>query len=108
MKVLAVIALKAQYRLDVLLDVAGLARSTFFYRQAQLRRPDPKAALKAAVTRAFEKNHRRYGHRRVHRVLVDAGWRVAKWMAPSESARSPSSTRRRGAWSPCSARRRPQ
>jgi len=34
-KVLAVIALKAQYRLDVLLDVAGLARSTFFYRQAQ-------------------------------------------------------------------------
>ncbi|MCJ0894083.1 IS3 family transposase [Rhodococcus sp. ARC_M5] len=74
MKVLAVIALKAQYRLDVLLDVAGLARSTFFYRQAQLRRPDPKAALKAAVTRAFENNHRRY----VHRVLVDEGWRVAK------------------------------
>ena len=78
MKVLAVIALKAQYRLDVLLDVAGLARSTFFYRQAQLRRPDPKAALKAAVTSAFENNHRRYGHRRVHRVLVEAGWRVAK------------------------------
>jgi putative transposase len=77
-KVLAVIALKAQYRLDVLLDVAGLARSTFFYRQAQLRRPDPKAALKAAVTSAFENNHRRYGHRRVHRVLVDKGWRVAK------------------------------
>jgi putative transposase len=83
-KVLAVIALKAQYRLDVLLDVAGLARSTFFYRQAQLRRPDPKAALKAAVTSAFENNHRRYGHRRVHRVLVEAGWRVA-WLARRSS-----------------------
>ncbi|MGW0041429.1 IS3 family transposase [Rhodococcus sp. NPDC003348] len=78
MRVRAVISLKAQYRLDVLLDVAGLARSTFFYHQARLREPDPDAELKTAITEVFEDNHRRYGHRRVHRVLVNAGWKVAK------------------------------
>ncbi|MBH5145425.1 hypothetical protein [Rhodococcus erythropolis] len=41
MKVRAVVSLKAQYRLDVLLEVSGLARPTFFYHQARLRNPDP-------------------------------------------------------------------
>jgi putative transposase len=77
-KVLAVISLKAQYRLDVLLEVAGLARSTFFYHQAQMHKPDPDAELKTAITEVFTANHRRYGHRRVHCELVKAGWRVAK------------------------------
>ena len=54
MKVLAVIALKAHHRLDVLLDVAGVAHSTFSYRQAQLRRPDPQAVLRAAMTKAVD------------------------------------------------------
>ncbi len=36
MKVHAVVSLKDEHRLDVLLQVAGLARSTFFYHQARL------------------------------------------------------------------------
>ena len=78
MKVEAVVSLKAEHRLDVLLDVAGLARSTFFYQQARRRAPDPHAELKAAITDAFEDSRGRYGHRRIHHVLVRAGWRVAK------------------------------
>lgn len=78
MKVRAVISLKAQYRLDLLLEVAELARSTFFYHQARLRLPDPNAELKSAITTIFEVNMKRYGHRRIHRELVDAGWTVAK------------------------------
>ncbi|MGC4944577.1 IS3 family transposase, partial [Kribbella sp. DT2] len=78
MKVQAVISLKAEHRLDVLLHAAGLARSTFFYHQARLLGPDPRARLKAAITEVFTTNHARYGHRRVHRVLVKAGWQVAK------------------------------
>ncbi|WP_228529133.1 MULTISPECIES: IS3 family transposase [Arthrobacter] len=62
----------------MLLDVAGLARSTFFYHQARLQNPDPQAELKAAVREIFEKNHARYGHRRIHTVLVKQGWTVAK------------------------------
>jgi putative transposase len=64
--------------LEVLLDVAGLPRSTFFYHQARLLAPDPQAELKAAVTGIFEKSHARYGHRRVHIELVKQDWTVAK------------------------------
>ncbi|WP_328524351.1 IS3 family transposase [Kribbella sp. NBC_00359] len=78
MKVRAVVSLKAEHRLDVLLQAAGLARSTFFYHQARLQDPDPRAELKAAITDVFTKSHARYGHRRVHHELVRAGWQVAK------------------------------
>ncbi len=64
--------------MEVLLDVAGLARSTFFYHQSRLQAPDPRASLKAAVKGTFEKNHGRYGHRRIHIELLKQGWTVAK------------------------------
>ncbi|WP_205754770.1 IS3 family transposase [Pseudarthrobacter sp. NamE5] len=78
MKVKALIALKADFPLPVLLLVSGLARSTFFYQQARLRSPDPKEAFKAAVTEIFTTNHGRYGHRRIHSELIRQGWAVAK------------------------------
>lgn len=78
MKVRAVVSLQAEYRLEVLLAIAGLARSTFFYHQARLQDPDPHAELKASITEVFEANHGRYGHRRIHCALVKAGLRVAK------------------------------
>lgn len=58
--------------------MAGLARSTFFYHQARLARPDPQAHLKAAIETIFAQAKGRYGHRRVHVELVKAGWCVAK------------------------------
>ena len=60
------------------MNVAGLARSTFFYHQPRLQAPDPEEKLKAAVTEIFETNHGRYGHRRVHTELSKQGWTVAK------------------------------
>lgn len=74
----AVVALKADYPLGVLLDIAGLARSTFSYHQARLVRPDPQADLKAAIRKVFVQVHGRYGHRRIHARLRTEGWRVAK------------------------------
>lgn len=62
----------------MLLDIAGLARSTFFYHQTRLQAPDSQAELKAAVTKVFKKNQARYGHRRIHRELLKEGWQVAK------------------------------
>ena len=55
-----------------------MARSTFFYHQARLQAPDPQAAIKSAVTEIFEKNHGRYGHRRIHTELLKQGWAAAK------------------------------
>ncbi|WP_243795982.1 IS3 family transposase [Saccharopolyspora gloriosae] len=72
------VTLKAHYPLAVLLEVAGLARSTFFYHQARLDRPDPHARLKQAVTDVFQQAHGRYGHRRVHAMLHRHGLRPAK------------------------------
>ncbi|PSK81880.1 integrase-like protein [Murinocardiopsis flavida] len=72
------VSLKAEHRLQVLLQVAGLARSTFFYHQARLHAPDPRAALKADITHLFEHNKGRYGHRRIHDRLRKKGWKVAK------------------------------
>ncbi|RAS61311.1 hypothetical protein C8D87_110260 [Lentzea atacamensis] len=54
MKTQVIAAFKADYALPVLLAVAGLARSTFFYHQARPDRPDPQAGLKTAITEAFE------------------------------------------------------
>jgi putative transposase len=77
-RVQALVALKADFPLPVLLQVAGLARSTFFYHQARLQIPDPQEALKAALRAVFTANHGRYGHRRVHTELRKQGWTVAK------------------------------
>lgn len=78
MKVQAVLALKADYRLPLLLEIAGLARSTFFYHQARLARPDPQADLKAAIQAVFARANGRYGHRRIRQQLVHHGWRVSR------------------------------
>ncbi len=43
-----------------------------------MSRPDPQAALKAAIQAVFVQAKGRYGHRRIQSALVDAGWRVAK------------------------------
>lgn len=71
-------ALKATYPLGMLLEIAGLARSTFFYHQARLRRPDPRAALKTVIRALFAQAKGRYGHRRIHAQLAQRGWRVAR------------------------------
>lgn len=78
MKVLALIALKADFPLPVLLHVSGLARSTFFYHQARILAPDPQETLKTRITKIFKKSHGRYGHRRIHTELLKEGWTVAK------------------------------
>jgi putative transposase len=77
-KVQALIALKADFSLPVLLQVSGLARSTYFYHQARLKAPDPQVTLKTAITDIFRANHGRYGHRRIHTELLKHGWTIAK------------------------------
>ncbi|WFR85500.1 IS3 family transposase [Arthrobacter sp. Y-9] len=71
-------SLKAEYPLPELLKAAGLARSTYFYHQARMARPDPQAELKVAIREAFEQARGRYGHRRIHTMLSRQGWVVAK------------------------------
>jgi putative transposase len=74
----AVCDLKAHFSLAVLLEIAGLARSTFFYHQARQPAPGPHAVLNEAIRAIFTRAKGRYGHRRIHRALRAAGWHVAK------------------------------
>lgn len=71
-------ALKADYPLALLLEIAGLARSTYFYHQARLPRPSPDEALDAAIQAISTRAKGRYGHRRIHQALRIAGWVVAR------------------------------
>lgn len=71
-------ALKADHPLPLLLKLAGLPRSTYFYHQQRQHRPDAQAALKTAIRSIFAQSHQRYGHRRVQAMLVRLGQPVAK------------------------------
>lgn len=53
-----------------------MPRSTFFYHQKRLNKPDKHAALKAAIRESFERNKHRYGYRRVLLDLRNQGWVV--------------------------------
>lgn len=62
----------------MLLEIAGLARSTYFYHQARLNRPNAYADLDVAISAVFTRTKGRYGHRRIHREIRAAGWVVAR------------------------------
>lgn len=78
MKAAAVQALKAEHPLGLLMQIAGLARSTYYAQLARLARPDPHTALDAAIVTAATATKRRYGHRRMRTVLQRQGYRVSK------------------------------
>lgn len=78
MKVAAVDALKATYPVPLLLRIAQLSRSVYHYHHRRPDRSDRVADLKDAIQEIFVGAHGRYGHRRIHAALKQAGWRVAK------------------------------
>jgi putative transposase len=68
-KTLLVDALRQTYELSELLVELDMARSSYFYHQARLRRPDKYADARLAITDVFERNHRCYGYRRIRAAL---------------------------------------
>lgn len=57
----------------MLLQVATLSRSTFYYQCAASAANDPYAQLKEQICAIFEGHKRRYGYRRVHLELRNRG-----------------------------------
>lgn len=78
MRAAAVTSLRARFPLRVLLQIAGLARSTYFHQVLVAGREDRHADLKVRIRRIVAEHGRRYGHRRVHMVLTGEGLHVAK------------------------------
>ncbi|MHC9754755.1 IS3 family transposase [Corynebacterium diphtheriae] len=69
LKVEAIITLKSEHRLDDLIAVSGLARSTFFDHQRRLDLPDKYADLKTQIKKIFHDSNTTFGYRRIWRAL---------------------------------------
>ncbi|NVH84102.1 IS3 family transposase, partial [Burkholderia pseudomallei] len=65
--------LRQHHPLSILLNVAGLARSTFYYQQKVLLAGDRYAALKQRIRAIYESHRGRYGYRRITAVIRQAG-----------------------------------
>jgi len=53
----------------LLLEIAGLARSTYYYQLKSLEKPDKYKDLKDKIKQIFHKNKGRYGYRRIKSVF---------------------------------------
>ena len=64
------------FRLDLLLEEARLARSTYYYQLKQLYQPDKDKELKDEIQVIFTENKGNYGYRRVTLELRNRGFVV--------------------------------
>ena len=65
--------LRREYKLDMLLDIAQLPRSTFYYHSKQQNKEDKYAQAKAEIVTIYHENKGRYGYRRVTDELRNRG-----------------------------------
>ena len=72
----AIQGLRRTYRLDVLLKLNGMAKSTFYYNLAVSRKDDPDAVLKKRIRAIYHKHKGRYGYRRITLCLQSEGFLV--------------------------------
>jgi len=68
-----VLELRPSFALRLLLRVAGLSRSTFYYQVKAQEVSDKHAALKSRIRKIYERHKGRYGYRRVTAALRQAG-----------------------------------
>lgn len=65
--------LREHFALDELLEIAGLARSTYYYQLKVLGAADKFASLKASIQSIQDQHRGRYGYRRVTATLRNGG-----------------------------------
>ena len=57
--------LRPEFGLAILLDVSGMARSTFYYRVKRMKKAGKYAEIKEQITQIFHENHGRCGYRKI-------------------------------------------
>lgn len=65
--------LRPRHKLSILLSIAGLARSTFYYQIQAQRTGDKYAAVKSRIRKVYDQHKGRYGYRRITATLRLAG-----------------------------------
>ena len=71
-----ILKLRQEFDLDILLEVAQLPRSTFYYHSKRQKKEDKYAQAKAAITAIYHENKGRYGYRRITDELHNRGFRL--------------------------------
>lgn len=64
------------FRLDILLEFSGLARSTYYYHLKQQNKLDKNKALKAKIKTIYDEHKANYGYRRITLELRNQGFLV--------------------------------
>ncbi len=65
--------LRPEYKLDLLLEIANLARSTYYYHLKNIEQPDKYMDTRDKIKQIFHENKGRYGYRRIKVELDKAG-----------------------------------
>lgn len=65
-----------KYPLATLLQVANIARSTFYYYADQQSKPDVYAAIKDKILKVYHQHKGRYGYRRITSALRSQDLRI--------------------------------
>ncbi|WP_373280238.1 IS3 family transposase [Marinifilum fragile] len=73
LRVLTIQELRQKHSLSILLNVDGMARSTFYYHRNLLSTKDKYALEKKLITEIFHQNKGRYGYRRITLELRNRG-----------------------------------
>lgn len=68
--------MRHKHKLDLLLDVSKLARSTYYYHVKNREKPDKYAGIKEEILRIFNENKQRYGYRQVTLKLKTMGCNI--------------------------------
>ena len=72
-KAIVIDALKSKYGLKNLLQLLNIAKSSYFYQEKAMMKPDKYGNLRDKIKSIFYSNYKCYGYRRVHKVLARAG-----------------------------------
>ena len=64
--------MRHDHKLADLLQVAGLARSTFYYQCQATQRADPHSTMEASIRTVYDEHKGRYGYRRITAALCNS------------------------------------
>ncbi|WP_194849691.1 IS3-like element ISEnfa3 family transposase [Enterococcus faecium] len=75
-KVKTILQLKKEFKLNLLLSIAQLAKSTYYYRVKKLDKPDKCSKIKQEITAIVKESRNSYGYRRVTLALKMKGYTI--------------------------------
>ncbi|MEH0878874.1 IS3 family transposase, partial [Enterococcus faecium] len=75
-KVKTILQLKKEFKLNLLLSIAQLAKSTYYYWVKKLDKPDKYSKIKQEITAIVKESRNSYGYRRVTLALKMKGYTI--------------------------------